>query len=76
MIIRAKLRNKILLHLPKGYAELIAAECKCHVNTVYNVLHHERENDAVALALLRLSNKTKAEKEKVDHEAEQIAQQL
>lgn len=76
MIIRETLRTKILLHLPKGYAEKIAKECGCHVNTVYNVLHHERENDAVALALLRLSNKTKEKKERAHLEANQIAEQL
>ena len=76
MIIRAKLRTKILLHLPKGYAQTIAAECNCHVNTVYNVLHYERENDTVALAILKLSNKTKEEKERVHLEATQIAEQL
>jgi len=76
MIIRAKLRTKILLHLPKRYAETVAAECGCHVNTVYNVLLHERENDTVALALLKLSNKTKEAKDKVHLEATQIAEQL
>lgn len=76
MIIRAKLRTKIKEHLPEGYAKLIAAQCKVHENTVYNVLNHERDNHAVALALLKLSNKHKDEKEKAHREAAAIAEQL
>ncbi|HEY3406458.1 MAG TPA: hypothetical protein VGK59_23885 [Ohtaekwangia sp.] len=65
--------------MPKGYAALLAKQCDCHENTVYNVLHKSSENETVSAALIELARKTKEEKKRKDKEhkrLEKIAQQL
>lgn len=76
MKITEKIRTKILLHLPKGYAAEIANSCGVHVNTVYRVLHHEHSNDEVAEALIMLANKIKSEKSTKHKRLRNIVSQL
>lgn len=59
MRITEKIRDKILSHLPKGYANIIAEQCGVTDITVYRVLHHEQFNEKVATALINLAVATK-----------------
>lgn len=61
MRITEKIRDKILSHLPKGYAKTIADQCGVTDITVYRVLHHEQGNEKVASALIQLAHDTKKE---------------
>jgi len=76
MIITEKLRTKILLSLPKGYAKTIAANCGVSEQTVYNVLHHESRNMNVAEALIILARKHKEKISKDQKRINQLAKQL
>lgn len=59
MQITEKVRDKIINHLPKGYAATVAKITGTSEATVYRVLHHEQENEAVAEALIQLAHDTK-----------------
>jgi hypothetical protein len=59
MQITEKLRSKIILHLPKGYAKEVASRCGVSEVTVYRVLHHMQNNLRVAEALINLAAETK-----------------
>lgn len=59
MRITEKIRDKILTHLPKGYAATIASATGVSEMTVYRVLHHEQKNEKVALALIQLAHDAK-----------------
>lgn len=76
MIVTEELRTKITSHLPKGYAQKIATECGVHPNTVYRVLHHEKENEKVFDALVRLAHKTKAAADSKHKDLNKIVAQL
>jgi prolyl-tRNA editing enzyme YbaK/EbsC (Cys-tRNA(Pro) deacylase) len=76
MRITEKIRDKILLNMPKGYAAMVAKECGCSQMTVYRTLHVGNENEAVAEALIRLAARTKEEKLKKHKELEKLAKQL
>jgi hypothetical protein len=76
MVITEALRKKIKEHLPEGFTKLIVAECGCHENTVNNVLNHRRNNLDVAMALIKLSTKTKLEKERAHKKMKQMTEQL
>lgn len=59
MRITEKIRDKILTHLPKRYAPIIAEQTGVSEMTVYRVLHHEHPHEAVATALVQLAHDTK-----------------
>ncbi|HMG90749.1 MAG TPA: hypothetical protein VK589_11840 [Chryseolinea sp.] len=76
MQITEKLRSKILLSLPKGYAKTVAVKCGVSEVTVYRVLHHGQDHFEVAEALINLAAETKAEKVKNHRRVLEIAKQL
>lgn len=76
MQITEKLRGKILLSLPKGYARLIAEKCDVSEMTVYRVLHHGQENESVAEALIRLAHDTKESTKQKHKDLNRLAAQL
>lgn len=55
MQITEKIRDKILPHLPKRYAAIIAEQTNVSEMTVYRVLHHEYKNEQVSTALIQLA---------------------
>lgn len=68
MLITEKIRKKLLLSLPKGYAKTVSDKCGCAPITVYRVLHHGQENEKVSSALIQLAIEHKqwrGKKEKV-----------
>lgn len=69
MLITEKIRKKLLLSLPKGYAKTVADKCGCAPITVYRVLHHGgQENEKVSSALIQLAiehKQSRGKKEKV-----------
>jgi len=79
MKINAKLRDNLITMLPDNYRHIVSEREGCHPNTVYNVLHHEHDNPAVALAILTLAKETRDEKlaeERQRKAAQKIAKQL
>ncbi len=76
MQITEKLRGKILLSLPKGYAKQVAEKCDVSEMTVYRVLHHGQENAQVVEALIRLAHETKEEIKKQHKDLNRLAAQL
>lgn len=76
MQITEKLRAKILLSLPKGYAKTVASKCHVSEITVYRVLHHGQVNIAVAEELLRLAAQTKSSVDRDHKRLKSLTKQL
>lgn len=72
MIITPKQRRKLKQYLPDNYGNVIAQECGCHPNTVYNVLNHAQKNDRVVEALIELARKNKANSNKLAKSINQL----
>lgn len=76
MQITEKLRAKILLSLPKGYAKSVAAKCGVTDLTVYRVLHHGQSNQKVAEALISLAAENKAKLARDHNRLKKLTKQL
>jgi hypothetical protein len=76
MIITEKVRNKILLHLPKDYQKQGEEETGFSRSMIYKVLHEEQENDTIALWLISKAKVEKELKEQTAHKLSKIAEQL
>lgn len=76
MLITEKIRKKLLLCLPRGYAKTIKTECNCSEMTVYRVLHHGQDNEKVAMALINLAANNKVEKRKKSSALKKLASKL
>lgn len=76
MKITEKLRAKIVLHLPKRYAKIVAEKCNVSEQTVYNVLHHGSSNLDVTRCLLELANETKLDRKKANKQIRSLTKRL
>ena len=73
MRIGIKDREKIISHLPRGYAKTIALELGVHRNTVYNVLYRGHSNMEIAQKLVDMATDEKAKDSLIVDGIEQLS---
>lgn len=72
MIKDDKIRQKLVELLPTNYRQVIAERVGCHPNTVYNVLHLEKENHRVEDELFALAKEEKDRRAAIASIAKQL----
>jgi len=81
MKVNEKLRNKLLIHLPKDYRKTIVERLAeqgitVHPNTVSNTLNGSSENDTVLNEILKLHNEEKEKTRSVHMELNKNLKQV